>query len=183
MNANTTREPTGITKQGSDAGVTWPQRLCGDNRRTVLLHLLRLSEQDRRMRFSQKLSDAGIAAYVNEISFEERCCFGLFDERTNLVSLAEGIPFTATGGVRRLEAAFSTDSQWRNVGLARAGFEALKEWGRSAGIEEIVLQCDARNAAMRGLLRSVGAITCVDRLEVDARLVLESWRQIDGRLP
>ena len=121
------------------------------------------------MRFCQHATDNALERYVAEIDFESSRCFGALDSSGTLIALTEAIPFQSNG-IRCLEAAFSTDAGWRCRGLARAGLEAAQAWARSEGIERIILHCDARNAAMRGLLRSIDAEVSVDRFEVDATL-------------
>ena len=139
----------------------------------MLDHLLRLDDDDRRMRFLQTTTDSTIAAYVSRIDFAESACFGSFDREGRLAALTEGLPYRA-GGTRCVEAAFSTDKEWRHRGLARLGFDALQVWCSVSGVEQVVLHCDARNAPMRGLLRAVDATTQVDGFEIDASVDVPS---------
>ena len=144
-----------------------PARLTAWHRNAVLDHLLRLGDDDRRMRFQQMATDSTIAAYVSKIDFAESACFGSFDRERRLVALTEGLPYRASGA-RCIEAAFSTDKEWRHHGLARLGFDALQVCCSVSGVEHVVLHCDARNAPMRGLLRAVDATVQVDGVEIDA---------------
>jgi GNAT superfamily N-acetyltransferase len=144
-----------------------PVRLTWRDRTAVLDHLVRLDADDRRLRFMQALTDAAIAGYVARIDFSASTCFGCFDDAGGLVALAEGLPCDANP-LRCVEAALSTDAGWRQRGLARLGFEALEAWCSERGVERIVLRCDARNTAMRRLLRSMAATTTVEDGEVDA---------------
>lgn len=144
-----------------------PVRLTVHDRAAVLGHLLRLDAVDRRSRFMQMPTDDAIASYVARIDFGAAACFGCFDDAGELVALAEGLACDANP-LRCVEAALSTDAGWRQRGLARLGFEALQAWCSDRGVERIVLHCDARNTAMRRLLRSMAAATTVEGGEVDA---------------
>lgn len=152
---------------GAQSTTPVPRRLTSLDRIAVLGHLVRLDAVDRRLRFMQVSTDEAIAGYVARIDFGASACFGCFDEAGDLVALAEGLPCEADSP-RCVEAALSTDAAWRQRGLARIGFGALVAWCLDRGVERIVLCCDARNVAMRRLLRSVAASTTVEDGEVDA---------------
>jgi len=154
-------------RRAAPNGYREPVRLTPDDRPAVLRHLLRLDAADRRLRFMQASTDGAIAGYVARIDFSASACFGCFDDAGELVSLAEGLACGANAR-RCVEAAMSTDARWRQHGLARLGFEALEAWCSVRGVERIVLYCDARNTAMRHLLRSMAAVTKVEDGEVDA---------------
>lgn len=140
------------------------RRLAGQDRAAVVAHLLRLSPEDRRMRFLRAMTDASIAAYADRLDLDEAACFGFLDAKGAVVALGEALPL----GLDGVEAAFSTDAGWRSVGLARALFAAMTPWAAGVGRTRIVLHCDARNRAMRALLRSVEATVEVAGGEVDA---------------
>ena len=136
-------------------------------KQAALAHFLRLSETDRHMRFLQFMSDQAIDGYVSQIDFSKAICFGMFDADQRLIAMAEALPYRA--GTRSMaEAAFSTDEGWRRHGLARRLCESLGEHARSTGVDRVVLHCHRRNAAMRGLLRAIDAVTTIDDGDLEA---------------
>jgi len=154
----------GAASEGSPAV---PTRLADDDRPATLAHFLRLSEADRHMRFLQVMPDQAVDAYVAQIDFSKAICFGVFDAAGALVAFAEAIPYLE-GGRLKAEAAFSTDEAWRRNGLAGKLCEALGEATTRAGVDRVVLHCHRRNAPMRGLLRSIDAVTTFDEGDLEA---------------
>ena len=145
------------------------RHLTTDDRARVLAHLLRLNAQDRRMRFCQSFSDANVTDYVANIDFDKSVCFGLFDDGQNLVALAQSFAYD-DGGVRMLEAAFSTDAAWRCQGLGTVLFRQVTDFAAEQRMDRVIAQCLAGNRPMRALLRAVGAVCAVDDGEVTGQL-------------
>ncbi|MBC7601660.1 MAG: GNAT family N-acetyltransferase [Ramlibacter sp.] len=153
------------------SGAVVLRRLCSADRSAVLCHLLRLSDQDRQMRFCQAFPDAAVAAYVAKMKFENDASFGLFDRDGCLIAIAETFDCD-NGGNRIVEAAFSTNADWRHKGLATTLFHHVVEYARDKNIQRVIAQCLAVNYAMRALLRSVGLASKVGDGEVCGELIL-----------
>ena len=148
--------------------ISAPRRLSDTDRPAVREHLLRLSAEDRALRYCSAMSDAVVEARVAALDFERTVCFGRF-RAGRLVSFAEGHRFeTATGPC--IEAAFTTDADYRRAGLARTLVRAVRRFARRASAARVVLHCLARNLPMRALLRSMGANTTCEDGEVEANL-------------
>jgi RimJ/RimL family protein N-acetyltransferase len=145
--------------------VAIPRRLSDVDRGAVLAHLLRLSDQDRQMRFCRVFPDESVAAYVASIDFKKDVCFGMFDEGVDLIALVQSFPYD-DGGVRMIEAAFSTDAVWRCQGLATMLFHQVTDYAVEQRIDGVIAQCLAGNRPMRALLRAVGAVCAVEDGEV-----------------
>lgn len=133
----------------------------------LLAHYLRLSADDRRLRFLRVVPDEGLRAHVAALDLTLGVRLALFDSAGSLVALAEGFCYRC-GARHEMEVAFSTDAPWRRLGLAKSLGSAMAEHARAYGANRMVLQCDARNAAMRSLLNSVGATSEIEEAEINA---------------
>ncbi len=136
-------------------------------RRELLAHYLRLSADDRRLRFLRVVPDEGLRAHVAALDLNCGVRLALFDSAGSLVALAEGFCY-ACGARHEMEVAFSTDAPWRRLGLAKSLGSVMAAHARASGAQRMVLHCDARNAAMRSLLSSVGATSEIEEAEINA---------------
>ena len=136
-------------------------------REQLLAHYLRLSPEDRRMRFMRVMADESLAAHVAALDLAVDSRVALLDRTGALVALGEGFCY-AVGPRRDMEVAFSTDAAWRRRGLARHLWSALARRAGECGVERVVLHCDHRNVGMCRLLRSMGAATHVAASDVSA---------------
>ena len=135
--------------------------LNGDARPEVLAHLLRLSDDDLRMRFMRCMSVASIEAHVASIDFDAAIRLGI-RRQGRLVAMVEGF-ISGAHGETTMEVAFSTDPAWRRRGLARALGHAIADIAARRGVLRIVASCDARNGPVKALLRAFEAeIECDD---------------------
>ena len=144
-----------------------------EERYRMFAHLLRLSDDDRRMRFMKGMSDRELEAFVQTADFSRATRLGWFDPAGELVALCEGFSYFV-GSRPHMEVAFSTDAAWRRLGLAKSLFTEMACHAQAVGVECLELHCDSRNAGMRSLLRSVDAQTCLEAGEVDATWAVPS---------
>src|SRR4051812_17711018 len=91
------------------------RRLGPADRDALERHLIGLDRADRYARFQASVTDAAIASYVRGLDLRRVIIVGAFDERGELIGLAEAHlstarPFTA-------EVAVSVASDWRHCGL------------------------------------------------------------------
>ena len=149
-----------------------PATLTAEARCEVLAHLLRLSDDDLRMRFLRCMPAAAVEAHVASIDFEAGIRLGVQHEGS-LVAMAEGFVFDEHGE-RVMEVAFSTDPAWRHQGLARALGESMSDIAARRGVARIVAHCDARNGPMKSLLQAFDAL--IERDEGDLRATWEPSR-------
>ena len=129
--------------------------LTADARPEVLAHLLRLSEDDLRLRFLRYMPAALIEAHVASLDFDAAIRLGI-RRQGRLVAMVEGFIF-GEHGETVMELAFSTDPAWRRRGLARALGEAIADIAAGRGVIRIVARCDARNGPMKSLLQTFEA--------------------------
>ena len=134
---------------------TGPILLTADARSEVLAHLMRLSEDDLRMRFLRYMPVAAIEAHAASIDFDAAIRLGI-RRQGRLVAMVEGFIFGAHGETT-MEVAFSTDPAWRRRGLARALGHAIAEIAVRRDVVRIAAHCDARNGPMTSLLRAFEA--------------------------
>ena len=123
---------------------------------SVAAHLLRLSPQDRSLRFAAGVVvDESIHRYVAGIRFGSDAVFGAKTADGVLVGVAHGCVYVARGEVH-LEVAFSVDSAWRRRGLGACLMNALESFAVCSGARRLVGICVARNLPMRCLFERAG---------------------------
>jgi len=129
-------------------------------------HLLRLSKEDRRLRFCLTASDAYIHRYVFEIMDLERDAgFGAFADG-KLVGLAN----IAAIGDTSCELAFSIDADYRGTGLARNLMRTSIAYCRELGMSRLCMSCLRENKKMQALAKSFGLSMTIDFNEAYAEL-------------
>lgn len=101
------------------------------------------------------MPDAAIAAYVARIDWRRAYIFGAFFDH-ELRGVAE-LVLDPDG--RAGEVAVSCEPSHQHTGLGRLLILAAMLAGRRLGLDSIRLSFQARNAAMRGLARQLGATT------------------------
>ena len=112
----------------------------------ILAHLLRLSAEDRSMRFSAGLvTDDTIRQYAARIRFGHDLVMGQVSKLGQLIGLAHGCVFEH-GGQTHIEATFSVDAQWRGIGLGTALMAALQ-----AASSDLAFPADRERVAMVGI--------------------------------
>ena len=133
-------------------------RLSASHAEGIKEHLLRLSPDDRSLRFSAGLvTDESIRRYVASIPFERDAVLGLSDARGKVVGLAHGCVYEVRGGTH-IEAAFSIDAGWRQQGHARGLMEAVEAFAAETGAHALVGMCSARNHRMRRVFARAGMV-------------------------
>jgi len=119
-------------------------------------HLLRLSANDRSLRFAAGVvTDATVLAYAVRIQLGHDVVMGLVDRDDRLVGLAHGCVFALPEGLH-VEVAFSVDESLRGHGLATRLMTALQLKARGLGAVRVVGQCAVRNLPMRRVFEHAG---------------------------
>jgi GNAT superfamily N-acetyltransferase len=112
-------------------------------------HLLRLSPEDRSLRFAAGLvTDDTVRRYVAAIDFQRDLVLGLVSKRGWVIGCVHGCVFVAHGQ-RHVETAFSVDAQWRGHGFGTRLMEAIVARAAAEGGATLVGTCAVRNLAMR----------------------------------
>ena len=115
-------------------------------------HLLRLDEEDRRLRFGFPISDEAIQGHVRKIDMTKDRILVQVDDDLQIIAAAH----IAAGAQGTVELAFSVDSGWRGNGLGTQLFERALLWARNRGIRHAVIYFLFDNHTMRHLARQVG---------------------------
>ena len=143
---------------------------AGDTDR-IAAHLLRLSPEDRSMRFSAGVvTDDTIRQYVGRIRIGHDLVLGLVSQRGHLFGLAHGCVFEQ-GGQVHVEAAFSVDAPWRGVGLGKTLMQALQSRASERANQRVALvgMCATRNWPMRRIFEGAGLALQREDDEMHAR--------------
>lgn len=135
----------------------------------ILTHLLRLSPEDRSLRFAAALvTDDTVARYVHHIRYGDDAVVGLVDEHGDVVGLAHGCVFQA-GGRTQIEAAFSIDEACRGQGFGHRLMATLRGYAARHGGAALVGICHARNLPMRRVFQHAGMSLTREDDELHAR--------------
>lgn len=144
------------------------------DRLRVEAHLLRLSAEDRSLRFAAGVvTDDAIRRYVAAIAFNRQVVLGFVSLRGQVFGLAHGCPFMQAGR-QHLEVAFSVDASWRGRGLGRRLMNAMLEHTAAAGGATVVGRCAARNRSMCRVFEHGGLALVRDQDEFEARGEIEA---------
>lgn len=134
-------------------------------------HLLRLSPEDRSMRFAAGVvTDETIRRYVARMRIGHDLVLGLVSQRGLLFGLAHGCVFERDGQPF-VEAAFSVDAAWRGLGLGKALMAALQRRAGERATERVALvgMCAPRNWPMRRVFERAGLVVQREEHEMHAR--------------
>lgn len=132
-------------------------------------HLLRLSVEDRSLRFAAGVvTDDTVRRYAASIDFDRDCVMGLVSKRGHVIGLAHGAVFDAHGH-RHIEAAFSVDADWRGRGFGARLMDALLAHTASDGGVVVIGHCAVRNRAMRRIFERADMALTREDDEMTAR--------------
>jgi RimJ/RimL family protein N-acetyltransferase len=128
------------------------EELGSINRQQVFEHLLRLSPEDRYLRFCTLATDAFIHRYVFQVmDLDASPSFGGFSDG-RLVGFAH----LAVIDADKCELAFSIDAEHRGTGLARSLVRTAIGWCRDNGMRKLCMSCLRQNKKMQALATSFG---------------------------
>ena len=119
-------------------------------------HLLRLSVDDRSLRFSAGVvSDDTVRAYVARIRLGHDVIVCLFDREDSVVGLAHGCVYQVQSSLH-VEVAFSVDAAWRGQGWGTRLMQAVQVRARAVGAKRVLGLCAVRNLPMRRVFAGAG---------------------------
>lgn len=134
----------------------------------IAAHLLRLSPEDRSLRFAAGLvTDQTVCAYVARMRFGHDAVFGLIGAGGAVAGLAHGCLFEARGEPL-LEAAFSIDAALRGQGFGARLMATLADFAARRGAA-LVGMCHVRNLPMRRIFEKAGMSLTREDDELHAR--------------
>jgi GNAT superfamily N-acetyltransferase len=138
-------------------------------------HLLRLSADDRSLRFSAGVvADDTIRGYVARIRVDHDLVFCLLDRDHNVVGLAHGCAYRVQGSLH-VEAAFSVDVAWRGQGWGTRLMQAVQARARAVGVQHVLGMCAVRNLPMRHVFERAGMELIREDDEMHAHCDLPSF--------
>lgn len=146
------------------------QHLNPRHREDIVRHLLRLQDEDRRLRFGRHMRDDMLREYVDGINFERDRVFGVQDADLNLIGFAHLALDPAT---RVAELGVSVDPAARGKGYGFALLERAVLHASNHGYRVLFMYCLAENGIMMHLARKAGLTVVVEAGEADARLALD----------
>ena len=146
------------------------QHLNPQHREDIVRHLLRLQDEDRRLRFGRHMRDDMLREYVDGINFERDRVFGVQDADLNLIGFAHLALDPAT---RVAELGVSVDPVARGKGYGFALLERVVLHASNHGYRVLFMYCLAENAIMMHLARKAGLTVVVEAGEAGARLALD----------
>jgi RimJ/RimL family protein N-acetyltransferase len=146
------------------------QALGAGSKHAVCDHLVRLSPEDRSLRFwGACVTDESIRKYVDGIRFGGDIVLAMVDDEGRVRGLAHGCVYEARG-VPTVEAAFSVDEDLRGQGWGNELMECLVDAAGAIGVRSIVAMCVARNQPMRRVFARAGMEVSREEDEVHAVL-------------
>ena len=140
------------------AGQVVPVRaLHAGHRDEILNHLLKLNDEDRRLRFGTQTPDEVIAHYVEHLDFNKDTVFGIFNDDLKLVGMAHlaYLP-ESKKQARAAEFGVSVLPEGRAQGLGTALLQRSAVHSRNTRIETLYVHCLASNKAMMHLAQKAG---------------------------
>jgi GNAT superfamily N-acetyltransferase len=140
-------------------------------------HLLRLSADDRSMRFSAGVvKDDTVRAYAARIRLAHDVVICLLDREGTVVGLAHGCVYEVQRSLL-VEAAFSVDTAWRGQGAGTRLMQEVQVQARAVGAERVLGLCAVRNLPMRRVFEGAGMQLSREDDEVHAHCELPPFAQ------
>lgn len=124
-------------------------------REEILRHLLRLSDDDRHLRFGGTVTAEGIARYTGSLDLARDRTIAARDREGRIAGIAQIMPITSDG-VATAEVAFSIDPARRGVGLGKRLVGEAIILADRLGVRRLLAQVCPGNAPMLSILRRVG---------------------------
>jgi len=140
------------------AGQAVPVRkLHAAYKQEILNHLLKLNDEDRRLRFGTQTPDEVIRHYVEGLDFDRDVIFGVFDLDLKLIGMAHLAYLPEhKGQARAAEFGVSVLPEGRSQGLGTALLQRSAVHSRNTSIETLYVHCLANNKAMMHLAQKAG---------------------------
>lgn len=165
------RRTTGMAAQRlrpTDASA--PVTLCEADLPALAEHLLRLSSDDRDLRFQGKMNEPAIQAYARQINLHRDVLCGAFCGPRLVAACHVGVYLEDGAAVG--EVGVSVDAEFRGTGLGRRLVEMARKVATRHGVSRLDFVFLRGNHAMLKLARTLGAAVSFADGEWRARLDL-----------
>jgi RimJ/RimL family protein N-acetyltransferase len=149
-----------------------PLGACDESK--ILAHYLRLSPDDRYLRFCANLSDYAITQFVTKrMDLADGVAFGILTDG-EIVGVGYVGKIYESDGRDTAEAGFSIDADHRGEGHASLLMAAIIGYCRGRRVQTLVMSCLRENRRMQAIARNFGLRVVIDRDEAYADLTFES---------
>lgn len=139
------------------------RELCADERPQLLVHLLALGSEDRRLRFTHPITDSGLSWYVDNIDLRSDVVFVVTDPNLAVAGAAH-----LARRDRYVQLGVSVLPNSRGRGIGSALFERCIARTRNWGVRVMFMNCLVENAPMMRLARKQGLKIAVSGPEAEA---------------
>ena len=146
------------------------RRLWWYERGLFARHLLRLTRDDRYLRFGGHMSDSALAAYAQGSDWPRHVLLGAFVDG-ELRGVGE-CRFLERAWPAEAELAFSVEAPWQGQGLGTELFRRLLTFARNRGVQRVYVTTLRENAPMRRIARRFGMVMARAEDELEGRLEL-----------
>jgi GNAT superfamily N-acetyltransferase len=144
-------------------------RLAHDDCLEMFHHLLRLSSEDRRLRFGGCMRDVSLERYAAGIDLTRDAVFGVRAVDLKLIGMAH-VALDAAAQIAEL--ALSVDATHRGKGYGTALFRHAISHATNLGCRELFIHFLTENAVVMHLARRAGLTVVVHGSEASGRLAL-----------
>lgn len=143
----------------------------------IMAHLLALSPEDRRLRFSYPLGDAGLAKYLDRVDFKRDALFGVYGAEDILVGMVHLSPLYTEncpeGKPCAAELGLSIRPEARGHGLGTVLFKRALRRARNDGVERLFIYTLQDNAPMLAIARKLNMHMVNDGGQFEAHLLVK----------
>lgn len=155
-NAEPMTDPVLETPDRNRIRTLWPHE-----REKLESHLLRLTRQERYLRFGGYLSDEAIQRYCRQVVWWNSHLVGLVDEVGELRAVGEA-RIRREGWAREADLAFSVETPYQGRGLGTELFRRLLVHARNRAVTRVFITSLPSNARMRRIARRFGLSVLCD---------------------
>lgn len=135
-----------------------------------LQHLLKLNENERKLRFGFLASDESIKSYIKNIENDHHLSGYYYDGG---VIGAVHVGLTVFNNIKTAELGVSVDSDFRGRGHGRELTDVGIKWAIDVGADKLITQCVSSNIPMKAIARKYGAEFEMDGSETIATIFLK----------
>ena len=153
-----------------DTGHWYIRRLWWHEQDRFLAHLLRLSPEDRYLRFGGHITDDGVRDYVRRGDWLHHSLLGVFVDG-ELRAVGE-CRYLERRWPREAELAFSVEKPFQGRGFGTALFQRLLTFARNRAVRRVYVTTLRQNARMRRIARKFHMAIAPQEDEVEGRLEL-----------
>ncbi|WP_442929388.1 GNAT family N-acetyltransferase [Mycetohabitans sp. B2] len=148
------------------------RELSSRDRAQLHAHFLSLNDDDRLLRFGQRVPDHVVKHYVDGIDFSCDTVFGVFDDNLELVGVGHLAYVPGDSDKRTAEFGVSVLKRARGRGIGTQLFERAAMHGRNTRVTTLYMHCLSRNSTMMHIAKKAGMIIEYAYGEADAYLTL-----------